>query len=641
MTILMQKSKKPDPLQPLLGVFDMSDDGIMIFTEALDVRCNMAALRMLRHDPDATDNGVASISPLSQPDGQVSSEMLLHHMQLALQGEPQHFHFTWKRADCSLFRSEISMKQLEFDGGDYVVSVVRDLTDQAGLHQGDKGFRAVPQDLLALVDSVHDPLLLLSPELKIMWSNTSATRELGIEGSDIFGRHCYEVCHHREVKCEKCPVDKCFITGDEEEMQLQRDGKRWEFRAIPVKDESGQVIKVIEIARDITHQHKLELQLRHSQKMDAVGHLAGGVAHDFNNVLTAIIGYASLLNMKLREDDPLRKYAEHILSSSEKAAGLTQSLLAFSRNQILTPRPVNINEIIRNVQKLLVKLLREDIELKTILSPEPLVVMAESLQLEQVLMNLMSNAREAMPDGGAVSITTEMVLMDERFTHSHGYGRPGPYARISVTDTGAGIDDKSLEKIFEPFFTTKGQEKGAGLGLATAYGIVKQHSGYINVYSEIAQGTTFKIYLPLMPESLAHAEKRAQPTGFPPGGRETILLAEDDDAIRRSNREILENFGYTVIEATDGNDAIMKFQKDGDRINILILDVIMPRKNGKEVYDTVMNMNPATKVIFTSGYTADIINRQGIEEENLHFIPKPVSPRSLLAKVREVLEPAQ
>jgi PAS domain S-box-containing protein len=435
-------------------------------------------------------------------------------------------------------------------------------------------------------------------------------------------------------------VQKALREGEGYELELRVIRPDGNLRHVLSKAEvrigrNGEIIQIMGIAQDTTEQKNLERQLHHAQKMEAVGQLAGGIAHDFNNILTATIGYISLMLMKMEEDNPLRHYAVQILSSSEKAAALIQSLLAFGRKQIMNPQPADLNEVIKKGQKLLKRLVREDIELVTELCPEPFTVMADSIQLEQVLMNLVSNARDAMPNGGTVFIKTEPFSMDNAFTHTHGYGKPGTYACISITDTGEGMDKKTREKIFEPFFTTKGMEKGTGLGLAMVYGIIKQHEGYINVYSELGRGSTFKLYLPLISQSIQEKEKMESP--FPAGCGETVLLVEDAECVRKSNKDILENFGYNVIEATDGEDAIEKFARHKDLIDILILDVIMPKKSGKEVYDILKKIRPDMKVLFTSGYTADIITQKGILEERLHFIAKPVSPRELLTKMREVL----
>jgi PAS domain S-box-containing protein len=433
---------------------------------------------------------------------------------------------------------------------------------------------------------------------------------------------------------------KALLEGEGFELELRIIRPDGGLRHLHSKAEvktakNGGIIQVMGIAQDITQQRNIELQLHQSQKMEAVGQLAGGIAHDFNNILTAIIGYSTLMRIKMDEDNPLRNYAERILSSSEKAAVLTQSILAFSRKQLINPHPVNLNDVLNKGQKLLQSFVREDIEFVLELCPTPLIIMADSVQLDQVFMNLVANARDAMLDGGTLVMRTEIFSMDEVFPHAHGYGQPGTYACLSVTDTGIGMDETTRNKIFEPFFTTKELGKGTGLGLAMVYGTIKQHEGYINVYSEPGLGTTFRLYLPLVAQAVQ--EKAEAESFFETGDGETVLLAEDSECVRKSTREILENFGYAVIEATDGEDAIEKFTRHMDQIDIVILDVIMPQKSGKEVYDILKKIRPDLKVLFTSGYTADIITRKGILDEKLHFIAKPVSPIDLLAKVKELL----
>ena len=417
----------------------------------------------------------------------------------------------------------------------------------------------------------------------------------------------------------------------------KKDGTLFWVRASisSVCDASGAITHFIAVKEDITNQKSLEDQYRQSQKMEAVGQLAGGVAHDFNNILTAVIGYAHMLKMKLKDDDTLKTYADHILSLSDRAANLTQSLLAFSRKQITNPRPVNLNEIIGRIDHLLSRIIGEDIKLQTMLSEEGEIVMADPGQIEQVLMNLATNARDAMHEGGLITIETETVEIDQRFIDKHGFGKEGMYAVISVTDTGIGMDKETREKIFEPFYTTKEVGKGTGLGLAMAYGIVKQHEGYINVYSEPGKGTTFRIYLPLI-QATAEMEK-VTIEGIHPleTGTETILLAEDETEVRAFNKILLEEYGYKVIEAIDGDDAIGKFKLHKDKIQLLLLDVIMPNRNGNEVYRAIKEIAPDIKVLFTSGYPAEHI--QGIIAERSPFILKPVSPTRLLKKIREVL----
>lgn len=388
-----------------------------------------------------------------------------------------------------------------------------------------------------------------------------------------------------------------------------------------------------ELQAEISERRLTEEQLRQSQKMEAVGTLAGGVAHDFNNILTAIMGFGGILRMKMGEGNHLLHYVDDIISASEKAAKLTNSLLAFSRKQIITPSPENLNEIVRTIEKILQRVIGEDIEFKSILADEDLVVMADSGQLEQVLMNLAANSRDAMPNGGVLTIRTERV--DIRGELSGSYIKPGSYAVISVSDTGAGIEETTKQRMFEPFFTTKEVGKGTGLGLSIVYGIIKQHHGEINVYSEPGRGTTIKIYLELIDSKTDKIGTAllAQPAG----GTETILVCEDDTYVRRFMTQTLEEFGYTVIEAVDGADAICKFQTHKDRIHLMLLDVVMPKMNGKEVCNEIKKVKDDVRVLFSSGYTADIIHSKGILEAGALFVSKPVTPHQLLSKIREAL----
>ena len=418
---------------------------------------------------------------------------------------------------------------------------------------------------------------------------------------------------------------------------IRKDGTiRWVRNTAVLRfDKNEQLIDYDGLITDITPLKQLEAQLRQAQKMEAVGQLAGGVAHDFNNILTAIVGYGNLLLTKLPEGDSLNVYAHHILASAERAAHLTHSLLAFSRKQVIDLKPVDVNEVISRVEKLLLRVIGEDIEIKTRLCRQDLPVLADGMQIEQVMMNLATNARDAMLTGGLFSIETESFEMGEDFLKTHAYGKPGTYALIAVTDTGIGMDEDIRAKIFEPFYTTKEVGKGTGLGLAMAYGIVKQHNGYINVYSEPNKGTTFKIYLPLIFQA-APAEKKLSQV-FACRGTETVLLAEDDDEVRILMRTVLEDAGYKVIEAVDGEDAIQKFRKN-DNIAIVVSDIIMPKKNGKEMYLEIKKFRPEVKAIFTSGYTADIIHEKGFLDIGLNIVLKPIATAEFLQKIREVLD---
>ena len=383
---------------------------------------------------------------------------------------------------------------------------------------------------------------------------------------------------------------------------------------------------------------RLQMQLLQSQKMEAIGQLAGGVAHDFNNILTALIGYGNLLEMEMPEDDPLREYVEQILYSSEKAANLTQSLLAFSRKQAITLRHHNINDIISGVEKLLKRLLSEDIDLKISPALQNIVVLADITQINQVLINLATNARDAMPAGGTLSIEARCISLDDSGFDVQGNGKTSRYAMISVSDSGVGMDATTREHIFEPFFTTKEVGKGTGLGLSIVYGIIKQHNGFITVYSEPRGGTTFHIYLPTV-DGKVEKEKKETPVIWDASG--TILIAEDNPDVRRLASNVLKRTGYSVIEACDGQEAIDLFIANRESIDLIIVDVVMPKLNGKEVFEAIKAIKPDVKTIFTSGYTRDIVLEKGLRDKDVSFLSKPLSPHDLLQKIRELMSLAR
>jgi len=405
--------------------------------------------------------------------------------------------------------------------------------------------------------------------------------------------------------------------------------------ATAFRDPNNEIIGIVEDFKDMTEYKTLEKQLIQAQKMEAIGQFSGGIAHDFNNILTAIIGYGNLLKIEVSQDH-LKTYIIRILKSAQRAANLTKSLLAFSRGQIITFRPVNFNEIIRGVENLLTSLMGEDIEIATTLSNKYLTVMADSGQIEQVLMNLATNARDAMPEGGKFIIRTDHMELDNEFIRVHGFGQTGMYAVITVADTGQGIDEMTKEKIFEPFFTTKEVGKGTGLGLSMVYGIIQQHEGFIDVQSESGKGTTFTMYLPLVvapvEETIPFIETITK------RGHETVLVAEDDPHVRELTKEVLEGYGYKVLDATDGENALNVYHNNKDHIGLLLLDVIMPNKNGKEVYDVISQERPDIKVLFISGYDEDVIYSKGLLDTGTKYLSKPLSPDELLYKVREVLD---
>lgn len=420
-----------------------------------------------------------------------------------------------------------------------------------------------------------------------------------------------------------------------------RDGELYieDATISPVRNESGTIVNYVSVQRDVSRELQLEEQYRQAQKMEAVGRLAGGVAHDFNNMLVIINGYCEiLLRRHLNNNDTIRKFVEEIHQAGERAAGLTRQLLAFSRKQLLQPEIIDLNEIIIELEKMLLRLIGEDIELITQLRPGLGQIKADPGQIEQIVMNLVINARDAMPNGGILIIETANVELDETYTRQHADVTPGPHVMLAVSDNGVGMDAATQAHIFEPFFTTKGMGQGTGLGLATVFGIVKQSGGDIWVYSEPGQGTAFKIYLPRVDEPVPALEIQPAPAELP-GGPETILLVEDETSVRVLARRILEMNGYTVLDAKNGSEALQLCAQETGPIHMLVTDVVMPGGlNGRELAERLQLLRPGLKTLYISGYTDDAIVHHGVLGSEMHFMQKPFSPRALAQKVRQILD---
>ncbi len=420
---------------------------------------------------------------------------------------------------------------------------------------------------------------------------------------------------------------------------ISASGKEvWLHDLVNVVVEAGQVVALRGVMVDVTQQMRLEEQFRQVQKMEAVGRLAGGVAHDFNNLLTAIMGYSQMLLISLPGTDPSRELITEIHKAGERAARLTRQLLAFSRKQVLKLHVLNFNTVVTGMQKMLGTVIGEDIDLVTRLDPHLGLVKADLGQLEQVIINLAVNARDAMPGGGRLTLETANEELDESFTQEHPDVKPGPYVSLAVCDTGCGMDAATLARLFEPFFTTKEQGKGTGLGLATVYGIIKQTGGHIGVTSKPGHGTTLKVYLPRLAEAAPLPEVVHQPNTSWPRGCETVLLVEDDKAVREFSRSLLEQAGYHVLEAPDGAEALRISGNHGDRIHLLVTDVVMPGMSGRELADRLTSMRPGLQVLYLSGYTNDAVIGRGVVESETAFLQKPFGPDDLAAKVRQVLD---
>jgi len=418
----------------------------------------------------------------------------------------------------------------------------------------------------------------------------------------------------------------------------RRDGSLiWALRNLEiVKDENGEEV-IQGTLVDITERRLLEEKLRQSQKMEAIGQLAGGIAHDFNNLLTVMQGYTRLLLERFRDNAETNYQVTKIEEAAERAASLTRQLLAFSRKQVLQPKVISLNALVENLDSLLRRLIGEDIELETVAAADLGNVKADVAQIEQVLMNLVVNARDAMPKGGRLTVETGNVQLDESYSAKHPTVRPGPYVMLAVSDTGEGMTAETQARIFEPFFTTKEMGRGTGLGLSMVYGIVKQSGGHIWVYSEVGTGTTIKIYLPRTAEA-AESTLAAPAEASSVRGNETILLAEDDYQLRELARSILAGCGYSVLVTKDAKEARLVCEQQASSIHMLLTDVVMPGISGRELAQALLSRNPASKVLYMSGYTENAIVHHGVLDTGTFFLQKPFTPSVLANKVREVLD---
>jgi len=521
-----------------------------------------------------------------------------------------------------------------------VLGVATDITDrkrtEAALRNSEESYRS-------LVDGVRDVIFALSPSGEVTSLNPAFEEMTGFPPGEWVGRPFEAFVHPDDVPLALDLFGR--VLGGEPRptipFRILTKGGSYrvaEFSATAqVRD--GRLAGILGIGRDVTERLGLEQQLRQAQKMEAVGRLAGGIAHDFNNILTAITGHADLLLEDLGHHDPRRADVDEIRRSAERAAGLTRQLLAFSRQQVLQPKVVDLNALVLDMDKLLRRLIGEDVELATALDPTLGRVTADPGQLEQVIVNLAVNARDAMPQGGKLTLETRNIDLDSSYRLEHSLVKPGPYVQLTVSDSGIGMDEETQAHAFEPFFTTKPRGQGTGLGLAMVYGTVKQSGGFIWVYSEPGHGATFKIYLPRVDAPVESATPPA-PVERPPRGSETVLLAEDEPAVRAIAQQVLERQGYTVLAAPSGADALALAAQHGATIHLLLTDVVMPGMSGRDLADRLTAQRPGIRVLYISGYTDNAIVRHGMLEPGLAYLQKPFRPDALVRKVRDVLDEA-
>jgi two-component system cell cycle sensor histidine kinase/response regulator CckA len=501
-----------------------------------------------------------------------------------------------------------------------------------------------------LAENTGDLICMLDLEGNYVYISPSYQEVLGYSPEELLGSNAFSLLHPDDQEAAKAGFREALTSKKKRTAEFRfrhRNGEWRIFEAVGnmVFDWRGNPQRAVIVSRDITERKRVEEelrqseeQLRQSQKLEAVGQLAGGVAHDFNNLLTVITGYSDLTLRRLNPDDPLQRHVIEIKKAGERAASLTRQLLAFSRKQVLQPKVLELNAVVADMNKMLRRLIGEDIDLTTVLDPTLGQVKADPGQIEQVLMNLAVNARDAMPEGGKLTIETANVCLDAKYVGGHAVMQPGQYVMLAVSDTGCGMDAEIQEHIFEPFFTTKEQGHGTGLGLSTVYGIVKQSGGNIWVYSEVGRGTTFKVYLPRVDEKVEESKPGAAHTEAPEGW-ETILLVEDEQMVRDLAARALREQGYSVVEAGNGEEALrIAGERGGKEIHLLLTDMIMPRMNGHELAERLTRSHPRMRVLFMSGYTNRGIVNRGMLNEGALFLPKPFTLEGLTHRVREVLD---
>ncbi|MFH0995664.1 MAG: response regulator [Pseudomonadota bacterium] len=521
-----------------------------------------------------------------------------------------------------------------------IARVLREWTLLQDRRKAEESLRKAKLDMEAIFQGISHPIVILDPDQRIISGNKKFEELVGQDIGEYRNRQCWKLFHGSEATGP--PPDCPFMAmkqshgAETSVMVVETLDGIFLVSCTPIFDAEHRLEKVIHIATDITEQKRAETELRESQKMDAIGRLAGGVAHDFNNMLSIINGYAELLLMKLKEDDPLCTDVGQILKAGNRAADLTRQLLAFSRKSIVQPKVISLNTVVSGVEKMLQRLIGEDIRVAFEMAGDLGHVRVDPGLIEQVIMNLAVNARDAMPLGGQLTIETRNVDLDESFSRRHVSVSPGSYVMLAVSDTGAGMDEATRQRIFEPFFTTKEKGKGTGLGLSMVYGIVKQNNGSIWVYSEPGQGTAFKIYLPRIAEAVEL--EQIAPVDPTARGTETILIVEDEEAVCTLVKKILLSAGYQVLTAINGGEALMLLERRQEPVHLLLTDVVMPGMSGRELADRLLKIHPEMKVLFMSGYTDDAIVHHGVLDPDAHFIGKPFAMTTVQRKVREVLD---
>jgi PAS domain S-box-containing protein len=625
-------------------IFERSIDTIFVIQNQIIIDCNNATLVNFRGTREQIiGKKPAELSPEIQPDGRSSSESAREKFLKVMAGQPQFFEWTHRRLDGTLFEVEVSLDLIDEDEKNLVLAIFRDITERK---KAEELLREREETFRAFTENSQDVIMRFDRQNRHLYVNPIVEQQTGIPPKNFIGKTHEELGFPVSLcRLWETAIQETFNSKKVGRIEFQLPKGNWiDWLLVPEFDQKGNVKAVITSARDVTNyknaemeREKLQSQLQQAMKMEAIGRLAGGIAHDFNNLLTGIIGNVQLLLMNMQSADTFSENLLEINRAAESATKLTRQLLAFSRKQQIVPKTVDINEHLRNLNNMLVRLIGEDIELKLNLEKNLYPVKIDPSQFEQMIVNLSINARDAMPNGGKLIIETKNVefsqaeqLNQPNILHKH-------YVQLSITDTGHGMSDEVKKHLYEPFFTTKPLGKGTGLGLAMVYGAIKQIEGFIDIFSEINKGTTVQLYFPRSENETVPQTNKLLNVDLP-HGNEKILLVEDEEIVRNLAYRILTKLGYEVIQATDGITALNIAQQPTKKIDLLLTDVIMPGINGVQLAEQLQLNNPDLKVIYSSGYTENAISYQMIIDKKLHFIAKPYTIQALATKVRDVLD---
>jgi two-component system cell cycle sensor histidine kinase/response regulator CckA len=622
---------------------ELCPDGVFVQSEGAIAFANLAGARLVGAERPQHLFGTPLLD-LIHPDSRAEAQGRLDEASSRASAAP--FEEKMVRLDGAVIDVEVVAAPFTFQGRPATQVMVRDITARK---ESAETLRRQAEFIRAITESAAEGLYAIDRAGRVTFMNSAAERMIGWLREELFLRDLHQMTHYRRPDGTAFPRHECPIlasmenrtTIQRDDAFIRKDGSLLSvtFTASPLRSAEGETVGAVIAFHDSSERRRLEEQLLHAQKLEAVGRLAGGIAHDFNNLLSVISGYGELVLAEIGEPGTARSRVLEILRATERATALTRQLLAFGRKQVIEPRILDLNATAADVDRMIRRLIGEDVDIQLKLAPDLGKVLADSGQIEQVIINLAVNARDAMPRGGKLTIETSNATLDEDSVRGYVDVASGHYVRLSVSDTGVGMDRETREHLFEPFFTTKEPGRGTGLGLATVYGIVKQNGGHVWVYSEPGWGTTFKIYFPRQGDVPEEA-RPALPAGEVPGGTETILVVEDDEMIRSLIRDILESGGYRVLVADDPEAGIRLIGEQPDEIHLLLTDLVLPGMSGRELVDRVVKEKPEMRVLFMSGYSDEAVARHGILEPGLAFLQKPFTREALVRKVREVLDGA-